>query len=776
MSKSKAEEARPTGWVRRALRRVALGLLALGLIGGVVGYLWYRGAVEDLPSDLSALREFRPPTACTIYAADGTLIDRFYLEKRVWVPLEDLPPVVWQAFVASEDRRFFQHKGVDGRAIVRAVEANVRGDSTQGGSTITQQLVKNLIVGNERTYRRKVREATVARRLERTLSKREILELYLNYIYLGGGNYGVEAAAQDYYGISARELDAGQAAQLAGIVPSPNRSSPRTNPKAAERRRLAALSAMREVGYLSEIDRAYFARVRPLLRLSSQQHDGLGAAFATEVRRELRRVFGAGRPGVEGFKVYTPLDLGLQEVAEEAVRGALRDHLERQGLRAVVASLEPDERAAFLARGPSLGRDERSGAMVAPAPGQCFRALVPDDGDLGRLRAGSWEYSMRPADRSLMVGGAEEPRPLDAVVRPGDVIPVCAQAEGRVTVNRRPWAEGAAVVIDHRTGDVVALVGGYHDRVEGFVRATQALRQPGSSFKPYVYAAALQGDRHQLDRISNGPINLGGWKPGNYDGKFTGPVSLRVALARSFNMPAVRLTMDVGAGEVRRVARALGVSAPLHDDITLSLGSAEVTPLDQALGYSALVRGGRTLAPVYISRVDDVNGAVLVAAGGEIKGADGRLARLPPYAPAPPAIDPAVAYQVADMMREVVQSGTARRLAVAGVDRGGKTGTTNDFVDAWFIGFTATHTIAVWIGTDGTTSLGDGETGGRAALPVWKRIADALPAPRGQRIPVPDEAVLVDVGGTMMGFPRGKVPQGALPRTSVTSGPLPPFR
>ena len=748
-------------------------LTVVGLLAGAAGTAWLkRNVLSSLPEDLSAYRDYRPQTSARIYAQDGTLVDEFYLERRVWVPIRELPEIVWRAFVLSEDRRFFEHEGVDFPGIARALYVNLTGGAMQGGSTLTQQLVKNLIVGKERSYKRKLREAVLAWRLENELSKEQILELYINFVPLGNGNYGVEAAARDYFGLSARNLDPGQAALLAGLVPAPSRYSPRQSPRLARERRALVLGAMVRDGLITADVAALAERAPVLTPRDTTPSERPAVAYVTEVRRQIRAAVGTETPFKLGLQIHTPLDLALQQVATKAIGDALAAHLERQGVVGPTRHLTPEEIPGFLAS--SSLEDEDGGEATPPAVGQCFDALVPADRDLRALQAGTWTFALDEAGlamRGRTDDPEQEPQPLVDVVQPGDVLPVCL-AEGRaVHLSERPWAEGAAVVLENATGRVVALVGGRHESLEGFVRATSARRQPGSSFKPYVYAAALLAGRSQLDRVTDGPVSLpagGGqaWSPKNYDGKYEGPVLLRRALARSLNTVAVRLILETGAAEVARLAAAMGVRSPIRTDLTIALGSSELTPLDQALGYSTIARGGVPTDPVFIDQVADMDGAVLGQAGQVLVSRGQPVGALPggPRARARPA---GVAYELADMLREVVRAGTAKKASAPDLDRAGKTGTTNNYQDAWFCGFTPSHTIIVWIGTDGTRTLGPAETGGKTALPAWMAIADALPDQAGQRLAVPPDVLFVPADGGLAALPRAGAAVGA--------GPLPPF-
>lgn len=741
-----------------------LGLLVgLGLGAWPLGSWFHETILSTLPDDLSAYRDWRPNTTVEVFGADGQKVDAFYVERRYWVELGDLPDHVWQAFLAAEDRRFFEHPGVDLFGVLRAARSNMSGGQVQGGSTLTQQLVKNLLVGKARSYERKLKEAVLAYRLERELSKYEVLQLYLNYVYLGNGNYGVEAAARDYFAVSASELDPAQAATLAGLVPAPSRYSPRRDPDLARWRRAYVLRRMVEDGYVDPIDAIDHLDAPVALPPRAVAADrGPATAHVTMVRREVRRLLGDELPYAEGLHVHTPYDDDVQRAADAAIRAAVNAHRDRQGPKVVVGQLGEADAAVWT--GEPL------------ADGECGRALVDGRRDLNALRVGGEVLPLAAEDRMhpVYVDGVQPPRPVSQQVRGHDLLAVCRSGE-RLRLDRAAWAEGAAVVVENATGRVVALVGGTTVGLEGFVRATQARRQPGSSFKPYVYAAALARGRSQLDVVQDAPILLpagGGtsWSPKNYGGGYAGPTTLRRALASSLNTVAVRLALEVGPSEVARMARALGVRTPIRTDITIALGSSEVTPLDQAMAYATLARLGVPVEPVWVDRLVDIHGAEIGARGGPIV-VDGQQVATLPGAPLPQVLDPGVAYTVLDMMTEVVRSGTARRAWSEDQQRAGKTGTTNDFLDAWFVGMVPSHTIAVWIGTDGTTTLGDKETGGKAALPAWIEIAAALP-PGPARFPVPDEAMLLPHDGQWIGVARGQVPDRALSVPEAGDAPL----
>jgi penicillin-binding protein 1A len=444
-----------------------------------------------------------------------------------------------------------------------------------------------------------------------------------------------------------------------------------------------------------------------------------------------------------------------------------------------------EKREEFLKRGDGLKLTDDLKDFREPQAGECFIGLASGESPPKIVQAGPFSFDLDKAEleKKVRIPG-EAPRLLAEVLQAGDVLQVCLSSEPEEAKNRivhqldRPWAEGAAVVLENRTGHVIALTGGYSVGLEGFIRATQARRQPGSSFKPYVYGAAIHAGHRQTDIIVDGPFSMIGtnglpWSPQNYDGSYHGPVPLRTAIALSLNTVAVRLGVEVGIEQVTRLAASLGVRSPLRKDMTVVLGSSEVTPMDMAVAYSSIARGGIRIEPVFVSRVLDRNARILATEGDriEILGEEREL----PGAPGVRAMGAGDAYVLVDMMRNVFLAGTAKKGQRKGMDFAGKTGTTSGFIDTWFVGYSPRYTVAVWIGTDGTTSIGDKETGGKTALPVWSRIMDVLPNVAGERFPVPDEAILLQEGDSWLGFVRGNVPPGKLPAYSVDSLALPPF-
>lgn len=794
------DEPTPSPWRRRlrsvvrfSVRATGVGLL-LAIVGGWFGYQWFdKEILSTLPATLGKATEFRVPCSVQVFDAEGDRVDQFYLERRVWVPLPELPDHAWKAFIASEDRRFFEHEGVDPQGILRALIVNLTGGGTsQGGSTITQQIVKNLLVGKEKSYRRKMREAVLAYRLERELTKMQLIELYVNYIALGNGNYGVEAASQDYFGVSARDLDPGQSAMLAGLVPAPSRYSPRHHPELAASRREIVLKLMVAQGYITAVEASQHLADPVVIPRSSGAPDS-GAAYLTEVRREVRRLFGNDMPFLEGMQVFTPYQPDVQRVVERAVQDGLKALEARQGARGPTRNVADAEREAWLARGDRLKINLDTGKFRDPLPGECFSALA-DDGT-GAITAAEFHFTLATSDLDTKVRrarqgqgdkskpAAEAPKPLRDVLRRGDVVEVCLApaAEGVGIVHRlaRPWAESAAVVLENATGHVIALSGGYEVGLEGFIRATQARRQPGSSFKPVIYASAVMNGKRQSDIVFDAPFSIPGsnglpWSPKNYDGKYHGNIPLRTAMALSLNTVAVRLGAEVGIDKVVALARGLGVRSPLRSDLTVALGSSEVTPMDQAMMYSSLAREGIRIDPVWVTQVVDRKGKQLAGEGETVMLGD--ELRTMPGGPGERVMDAASAYVTVDMMRNVFYNGTAKKGRREGMDFAGKTGTTSNFVDAWFVGYSPRYTVAVWVGTDGQSSLGDKETGGKSALPMWSTIMGYLPNVQGERFPVPDGVMLLPWDKYWLAYDRHNLPPDVIDIPAFDPAlPLPPF-
>jgi len=721
----------PSKAPRKARRRSRLGcfvrlvvvgtlLAILAGVGTVAGVVWHFS--QDLP-DIREAQDYRPRQLSRIYAADGSVIATLTDEHAIYrtvIGYDDIPQVMRDAILSAEDADFYEHPGVDWIGVARAVVINLRrGSMSQGASTITQQVVKNLVLSPERSFERKIREALLSFRLEDNLTKDEILTIYLNEVFFGVRYYGVEEASRYYFGHSARDLTLPEAALLAGLVQSPNRYNPYEHPERALERRSYVLRQMWEEGYVEEgaYREADDAPLELADRSAVDPWDGAVPWYTDAVRRELLEHFDADQIFTGGLHVHTALDLPTQLVVRDALQAGLRAFDGRHGFHTPYATVEGDE-------GIAAWRAEHHAdvATVGLATDTQYRAVVlASDEAQTRMAIGPLEVElvrdpisrMRPDDRTwaeLFAPG------MVFTVTPVAAHPPGSTGDALPRVRFLPSAEGAAVVIDPSTRRVLALVGGYDFSMSPFHRAVQAARQVGSAFKPYVYGAAIDARVATPATIyQDQPVTFpmpGGqtWSPRNYDGRYLGSMSLRTALARSRNVIAVRVLDQVGLGPAQAFARDLGIEAPLTDNLTMALGSAEITPLEMTNAMATLATGGVWAEPVLIVAVRD--------------GAGGTLYEAPDVSE--PRVDPAVAWLTTSMMRSVVDRGTATRARTVGHPAAGKTGTTNDARDAWFVGFTPQRVAGVWVGRDDNATLGRGENGSATALPIWVDLMTRL--------------------------------------------------
>lgn len=705
-------EKRRGRW-RGFLRLVILATLTAVALG-IVGF-WGTVIVLDrqLP-DVFRFEDYRGEALQTtrILSADGTVLAELFVERRTVVDVERLPPHVVDAVVATEDAGFFEHPGIDVLGIARAMLANLRaGRVRQGGSTITQQVAKTFFLSPERTLWRKLKELVLARKLERKLSKREILALYLNQIYFGHGRYGVEEAARFYFGRPARDLDVAEAALLAGLIRSPERLTPFRHPEAALRRRAHVLRRMADVGRL-EPEEAERLAATPL-RLADERHpdDGIAGHFVAAVVRDLEARFGREHLRRAGLTVHTTLDPQAQRAANEAVAAGLRRVDERGDFARPLRSLGrggvgAEERRLRDARGAG---DWRSGAIVEGVVAKRDTAAGQYEIALGGLRA-CLDFSEERRYRA--------PKRIPGY-RVGDVLRVSLRhAPGDddcPSLNLEMGPQAALVAMDARSRRVLALVGGSDPVARPFDHATQARRQTGSTFKPFVFAAALEaGAVTPSSRFPNRRVSYPGragrrWAPGNFDGRHDGrEVSLKTALVESLNVVAVQVLRKVGVAKTVALARELGLQGPFPNDLTLALGSAPATPLELTNAFAAFADGGRHRDPILVSRIVDAEGRELYRA----EPAEGVQ-----------VLSPETAQELHRMLVAVVREGTGRAARLPNAVVAGKTGTTNEGVDTWFVGAVGTVTAGVWVGFDDRRPLR--RTGGQVAAPIWADFARA---------------------------------------------------
>ena len=749
-----------------------IGLLgAIALVGLVVA-VYAAWLFHDLP-DASDLADYRPPTATRVYAGDGTLIGEFSDERRIYVSFDQIPTPVVQAFLAAEDRNFFQHGGIDVGGIGRAVFKNlfnvVSGRRLEGGSTITQQVAKNVLLTNETSLNRKLKEAILSSRLEATLTKQQILELYLNEIFLGYRSYGVASAAYNYFGKSLSQLTPDEAAFLAALPKGPNNYHPKRFPGAAKGRRDWVLGEMAQSGWLTP-EQLGEARARPLVTQDAPRRAQYADAdfFVEEARRQAIARFGRETVNGAGYYIRTTLDPGLQSAARDALMRGLENYDRRHGWRGAWGTTDfaPGWQTEALKQTKPPERRAWQAAAVESVSGNTVRIRTARDDRTGTLLSAdaAWANANRPLKR-------------------GDLIFV-EPTNGQFALKQVPAVNGALVVIEPQSGRVLAMVGGYSYVLSSFNRATQANRQPGSAYKPFVYAAALEGDFTPASIVLDAPISFAGgrngerWTPENYSRQYYGPQSLRRGLELSRNVMTVRLAEQVGMRNIVDLSKKMGVADNLQPNLSVSLGAGETTPYHLTAAYSAFVNGGRRVDPYLIELVQDRNGETKFRADERTcrdcgRGFSGQESpRLEPRGTQ--VIDPVTAYQISSMLEGVVQRGTAASARDLGRWVGGKTGTTNEYRSAWFVGFTTDMVVGVFVGFDDNRSLGYGEAGAQAALPVFTDFMQTALRSRPARPFVrPRNAVFRTVNGIEEAFRPGteRRQQDVVPEILTPVGP-----
>jgi penicillin-binding protein 1A len=745
---------------------VTLLTIALALIGAVV--LGFAGAHQflrpDIP-DAAELRDIRLQLPLSIYSRDGRLMGQIGEQRRLPVTWEEIPPLVVDAFLAAEDDRYFEHPGVDWQGLLRAARSNLTaGAVREGGGTITMQLARNTVLGSERTLRRKLKEVFLALRLEHEFTKQEILTLYLNRIFLGQRAYGIGAAARVYFDKTPRELTLAEAALIAGLPRSPSLDNPVASVTRARDRRAYVLRRMLETGKIDAAERDAAAAVPVVARIHGPLIE-LDAPYVAEMARlEMMERYGE-RALTDGFHVTTTVDSRLQNAANAAAWRTILEYERRHGYRGPLEQLDDATRADPEATRAAFRRHPDRGSLVA-----ALVEAVRERGALLRRPDGvavdlEWEEISwaRPALADDRVGPA--PKTAADVLASGQLVYLEPYGEGRYRLAQLPAVAGALVAIQPRDGAVLALVGGFDFGTSKYNRAVQAHRQPGSAFKPFVYSAALERGFTPASLINDAPIVLAGgvgtdeWRPQNINRRFYGPTPLREALVRSQNLVSVRLLRATGIGPAMRHIAAFGFSPEATPpNLTFALGSGQVTPLEMTRAYAVFANGGYLVTPHVIERVTDGDGNEVFATQAPVACED-----CPGTTPAPRAITAANAYVMTDIMSDVIQRGTAQRAKVLGRrDLAGKTGTTSDRRDAWFVGYNGDVAAAAWIGFDQERSLGDHEEGGRTALPMWVSfMEEALRDRPENRAPEPPGLVRMWVNRST-GQPTSAGASGAL--------------
>jgi len=725
----------------------SIGLLCLtiGFIGAGFIYFYFS---KDLP-DVRQLKVYQPSTITQIYSDSDDKIAEFYIEKRIIVELENIPLSLKQATLAVEDSNFYYHFGIDPKAIFRAFITNIKaGHVVEGGSTITQQLTKTMFLSRERTLPRKIKEAILAVRLELVFTKDEILEMYLNQIYYGHGTYGVEAAARNYFGKSVKDLTIAECAMIASLPKAPNNYSPYRNPKRARKRRNHVIRRMENISFINQ-EEAELALQEDFHLGKVEKMLNKAPYFVEHVRRILEEKFGSNKLYRAGLKVYTTLNMNMQESAQRAIKENLLIADKRYGYRGSLGTVDitQGERVVrnamikqngFLEEENIKAGDIIYGAVIKVGKSQAWVILGQEDGYLN-IKDMNWARKPNP---NLDGRWTKIKNPNEAI-SVGDliIVKVLGRKQGglgwSLSLEQEPEVEGALVSLAPENGQVKAMVGGYDFKKSQFNRSVQAIRQPGSAFKPIIYAAAINEGYSPSSIIIDSPIifkekqdAFDKWKPVNFEEKFYGPTSLREALAHSRNVVTVKLMQKIGIKSTIRLAKKLGISSKLEENLSISLGSSGMTLYELVSAYSAFANMGNLIKPTVIRNIKSRSGEDLFSSIPEIT----------------QPISPGTAHIITSLMKSVVKNGTAKKVKALKRPVAGKTGTTNNYVDAWFMGYTPDLVTGVWVGKDKDEPLGRNETGSRAAIPIWLQfMQEALANKPIINFPVPSDIQFLKV-------------------------------
>jgi penicillin-binding protein 1A len=692
-------------------------VLMLASLVAILGVFLYLS--KDLPK-ISSLNDYDPSIITTVYSDDNHKIAEFYKERRLVVPLDRIPLQLQQAFISAEDSRFYKHQGIDLISILRAFFKNLEaGAIVQGGSTITQQVTKSFLLTPERSYERKIKEAILAYRIDKIFSKEDILYLYLNQIYLGHGAYGVQAAAENYFGKNVEELNLAECAMMAGLPQAPSRYSPFHYPERAKQRQIYVLTRMEAEGFISNLEASEAMDLALDIQPRRNWYLEKVPIYTEDIRRYVEKKYGETALYTQGLKIYAAVDIEKQKIARQEIQTGLQELDRRQGYRGPLEKLAPDQVEAF-----SL-EIEKELVLQPLAVGATTKAVVIDVDDKqgkttvrmgnqrGIIAVEEMAWARKP-NIHVAYFQAKVKKPSQ-VLSVGDVIQVLVKAKDpkeelwHLELDQTPEVQAAMLCIEAGTGLVKVMVGGRDFLQSQFNRATQSRRQPGSAFKPIIYSAALDHGYTPASVIVDSPIVFKDeehdftWKPKNYGKRFYGPTLLREALAKSRNVVTIKIMQDIGIEPVIEYARRLGIESELSRDLSMALGSSGVSLLEIVKAYSVFANQGYLVQPAFITKIEDRFGNVLEEMNPVRK----------------PVIEKSTAYIMTSLLEGVVKYGTAQRVRALKRPVAGKTGTTNNLYDAWFVGYTPRYITGVWVGFDQERSMGVGETGSRAAIPIW---------------------------------------------------------
>jgi penicillin-binding protein 1A len=783
-------------------------LILVVLLGfGLTLFVYFSSHLPDFTS----LKESQPHAYSIVYSEEDEIIGKFLLNNRIPIPYEQIPPLLIKAFLAAEDSEFFYHRGIDIKGILRALLKNLMaGKIVQGGSTITQQVAKTFFLTPQKSLLRKLKEMAYAFGLERTLTKEEILHLYLNNIYLGNGAYGIEAASESYFNKKVQQLTLPEMAMLAGLVKAPSRYSPVHHFHRAKERQAYVLGRMAELNYITPSQKE--AALRAPLRIQSKESIFFSKApyFTEFIRQQVEKKYGKEKLYREGLRIYTTLDLNLQKAAQQAIEMGLRELDKRQGFRGPMERLSEQELKELLRR-------KRTGLSLLPL-NEIFEGVILSKDDSKKYytvwvedRKGilpysemSWALHIKPSPhfRPSKIKGPGD------LLQPGDIVQVRIKEVSKkessliLSLEQKPLVQGALLCLDPKTGYIKAMVGGRDFSESQFNRAIYSRRQPGSAFKPLIYAAALEKGYTPSTIIMDSPVEYpdhdGGsyWAPKNYDKNFLGPITFRNALAHSRNVVTVKILEEIGIDHALKFIKRMGIESPIQRNLSIALGTSGVSMLELATAFSIFANGGEKIKPIYIKKIVTMKGEVLEEnisfEEEENREEENEEENGEPYPRTPKqkerVLSPQHAFIMTHLLEGVVQHGTGQRAKILGRPIAGKTGTSSDYADAWFIGYTPSLLAAVWVGFDDKTSLGRNETGARAALPIWISFMErALRGTPVEPFRVPEGIVLMRVnletglptdGGSqetiLEAFPEGSIPKEE--RSSPRERPLSQIR
>ncbi len=707
------------GYWAKILKWSLWTILFLTLMGAAAGLGVFFYLSKDLPK-ISSLKDYLPSVITTVVSDDNQKIAEFYKERRIVVPLNKIPIQLRQAFIAAEDSRFYKHRGIDLVSILRAFIKNIEaGTIVQGGSTITQQVTKSFLLTPEKSYERKIKEAILAYRIDRTFSKEDILYLYLNQIYLGHGAYGVEAAAENYFGKTVEELNLAECAMMAGLPQAPSRYSPFHYPEKAKQRQIYVLNRMVAEGFITDLEASEAINTELDIHPRRNWYLEKVPVYTEDIRRYVEKKYGEDALYTQGLKIYAAVNVTMQKAARRRIQEGLKDLDRRQGYRGPLQQLKTDEIETFsqeiekeLSQQP-LEPDGTTKGVVIDINDKAGKVTVRMGSQRGVIDIDDMRWAGKP-DPEIAYYSRKLHHPSQALAV-GDVILVQAKEKDakadlwHLSLDQVPEVQAALLCIEAGTGLVKVMVGGRDFSQSQFNRALQSRRQPGSAFKPVIYAAALDKGYTPASVIIDSPIVFTDaehdftWKPKNYGKKFYGPTLLREALAKSRNVITIKILQDIGIDYVIDYAAKLDIESPLNRDLSIALGSSGVSLLEIVRAYSIFANLGDLVQPAFITKIEDRYGNILEEMNPVRK----------------KVIEASTAYIMTSLLEGVVKFGTAQRIRALKRPVAGKTGTTNNLYDAWFVGYTPRYITGVWVGFDQERSLGAGETGSRAASPIW---------------------------------------------------------